>query len=227
MSIHRKPLLRKKFKATPDEISMKERYEIYDIEKIGYVDIEATNLKAQIGHVLSIVNVVRNVKTNKVEETRVYEMTKKELDSSLKRGVKDPDKRIVEEFFLDTMDCQYLIGHWFHGRKRFDMPFLRTRAFLMGIDDVIPNYKYWRFGDTWRTGSSTINALNNRLNTLGQILGSPVEKTRLNGEQWWLAAHGMPKGMKYVVDHNVKDCKITMKVHKSLERLNPISAGWV
>ena len=208
-------------------LSMSERYAIYDIENIGYVDIEATNLKPQVGHCLSIVNVVRNVKGNKPIKTRIYKMTKAELDSALRRGIMDPDKRIIQEFFEGAKDCQYLVGHWFHGRKRFDMPFLRTRAFLMDIDKNIPNYGYWRFGDTWRSASSTILGLNNRLDTLGHILGSPVDKTRLSGTQWWLAAHGYPKGLDYVVDHNVKDCIITMKVHKKLERLNPISMGYV
>jgi len=208
-------------------MTMKQRYDLYDIENIAYVDIEATNLKAQIGHCLSIVNVVRNVKRNKVEEIRVYSITKKEMEDSLRRGVMDPDKRIIEEFFQDTVDCQYLIGHWFHGRKRFDMPFLRTRAFLMGIDENIPNYGFWRFGDTWRLGSSTLNSLGYKLDTLGRILGSPVEKTKLSGTEWWLASHGVKKGLDYIVDHNVKDCKITMKVHKELERLCPISMGYV
>jgi len=208
-------------------MTMKERYNLYDIENIGYVDIEATNLKAEVGHTLSIVNVVRNTQHRKPVDIRVYKITKKELDSALRRGVMDPDKRIVEEFFEDTVDCQYLIGHWFHGRKRFDMPFLRTRAFLMGIDDKIPNYGYWRFADTWRHGSNTINALGYKLSRLGQILGAAKEKTNLSGVDWWLAAHGMKTGLDYVVDHNVKDCQITMDVHKALERLNPISAGYV
>jgi len=203
------------------------RYAIYDIERIGYVDIEATNLKAQVGHILSIVNVVRDVIKNKIVETRVYEMSKKEHDDSVKRGVMDPDKRIVEEFFEDTLDNDLLIGHWFHGRKRFDMPFLRTRAMLMKIDNHIPNYGYWRFGDTWRLGSQTLNSLGYKLNTLGQITGSPVEKTKLSGEMWWLASKGDKKRMKYVVDHNVKDCKITYKVHKQLERFNAIPGGRV
>ena len=208
-------------------MTMKQRYDLYDIGRIGYVDIEATNLKAQIGHILSIVNVVRNVKKNKVEDVRVYSITKKEMDDSLRRGVMDPDKRIISEFFQDTVDCQYLVGHWFHGRKRFDMPFLRTRAFLMGIDEYIPNYGYWRFGDTWRLGSSTLNSLGYKLDTLGHILKAPVKKTKLSGTEWWLASHGVKKGLDYIVDHNVKDCKITMTVHKELERLCPISMGYV
>ena len=78
------------------------RYSLYDIENIGYVDIEATNLKAQVGHALSIVNVVRNVITDKIVDTRVYKMTSKEMADSLKRGVMDPDKRIIKEFFQTT-----------------------------------------------------------------------------------------------------------------------------
>jgi len=206
---------------------MKDRYALYNIKQIGYVDIEATNLKAEVGHILSIVNVVRDVRYKKSIDVRVYQISKKEMDDALRRGVMDPDKRIVKEFFEDTVDCDYLVGHWFHGRKRFDMPFLRTRAFLMGIDKNIPNYGHWRFGDTWRIGSQTLNSMGYKLDRLGHILKSRSVKTKLSGTEWWLAAHGMKKGMDYVVDHNVKDCHITMAVHTALERLNPISVGYV
>jgi len=203
------------------------RYALYGIKKIGYVDIEAMNLKPQIGHAVSIVNLVRDTITDRIVDTRVYRMTKQEHDSSVKRGVMDPDKRIVQEFFQDTVDCDLLIGHWFHGRRRFDMPFLRTRAKLMKIDDDIPNFGYWRFGDTWRHASQTIIGLNNKLDTLGRILGAPVSKTRLSGTEWWLAGKGDKRGMDYVVDHNIKDCRITYKVHKELERFNGIPGAYV
>jgi len=206
---------------------MRDRYKLYDIEQIGYVDIEATNLKAEVGHILSICNVVRDTKYKKAVDARVYRISKEELDSALRKGEMNPDKRIIEEFFEDTLDCQYLVGHWFNGYKRFDMPFLRTRAFLMNIDNKIPNYGYWRFGDTWRLGSKTINALNNKLDRYGHILGASKDKTHLSGQQWWLAAHGVKKGMDYVVDHNIKDCHITMDVHMKLERFNTISMGYV
>ncbi len=84
---------------------MKERYGLYNIQRIGYVDIEATNLKAEVGHILSIVNVVRDVRYKKPIDVRVYQITKKEMDDALRRGVMDPDKRIVKEFFEDTVDC--------------------------------------------------------------------------------------------------------------------------
>ena len=66
-----------------------------------------------------------------------------------------------------------------------------------------------------------------KLDRLGHILKSRSEKTKLSGREWWLAAHGMKKGLDYIVDHNVKDCHITMAVHTALERLNPISVGYV
>ncbi len=208
-------------------LSMKDRYSLYDINQIGYVDIEATNLKAEVGHALSIVNVVRDVRYKKPVDVRVYRISKEELDSALRKGEMNPDKRIISEFFEDTLDCQFLVGHWFHGRKRFDMPFLRTRCFLMDIQNKIPNYGTWRYGDTWRLGSQTINALNNKLDRYGHIMKAGKDKTSLSGTEWWLAAHGMKKGMDYVVDHNVKDSIITMDVHMQLERFNAIPMGYV
>ena len=78
-------------------LSMRERYGIYGIKKIGYVDIEATNLKAEVGHTLSIVNVVRTVDKRVPVDTRVYKMTKKELEQEnayLKMRIADLERRI-------------------------------------------------------------------------------------------------------------------------------------
>lgn len=204
------------------------RYNLYNINRIGYVDIEATNLKAPVGHVLTIVNHVRDVSSrDQIVETREYVITKKEIDDAVKNRTFDPDKRIITEFFEDIDDIDLLVGHWFHGMRRFDMPFLRGRAALMEILDLVPSYGNVRYGDTWRQGKTTVSSLGWGLDALGHIVGAPVEKTKLSGFDWWLASHGDKKAIEYVLDHNVKDCIITYKVHKSLERFNSIPGGLV
>ena len=204
------------------------RYHLYNIHRIGYVDIEATNLKAPVGHVLTIVNHVRDVASrDRIVETREYIITKKEIDNSVKDRVFDPDRRIITEFFEDISDIDLLVGHWFHGMRRFDMPFLRGRASLMGMLDILPSYGTVRYGDTWRVGKTTVSSLGYKLDALGHIVGAPVEKTKLSGFDWWLASHGDKKAIEYVLKHNIIDCILTHKVHKSLERFNSIPGGLV
>ena len=204
------------------------RYNLYKIKRIGYVDIEATNLKAPVGHVLTIVNHVREVfPRDRIVETRKYIITKKEIDDSVRRRTFDPDKRIITEFFKDIDDIDLLVGHWFHGMKRFDMPFLRGRSALMGLLNLVPPYGKVRYGDTWRVGKATVSSLGWGLDALGHIVGAPVEKTKLSGFDWWLASHGDKKAIDYVLKHNIIDCILTHKVHKSLERFNSIPGGLV
>lgn len=204
------------------------RYSLYKINRIGYVDIEATNLKAPVGHVLTIVNHVRDVSSrDQIIDTRKYVITKKEIDDAVKDREFNPDKRIITEFFEDIDDIDLLIGHWFHGMKRFDMPFLRGRASLMGILDLVPTYGNVRYGDTWRQGKTTVSSLGWGLDALGHIVGAPVEKTKLSGFDWWLASHGDKKAIEYVLKHNIIDCQLTYRVHKSLERFNSIPGGLV
>ena len=204
------------------------RYALYDIKRIAYVDIESTNLKASIGHTISIVSYVREVVPHdKIIETRSYCITRKEIDETVKRRGFNPDKRILTEFFMDLDDVDLVIGHWSHGRNRFDWPFLRGRAMVCEVDDLIPIYGQLRYGDTWAQSKNAITIHSHGLDALGHIMGAPVEKTRLSPQDWWLGGHGDKKSLEYILDHNIKDCKITHKVHKKLERFNSIPGGLI
>ena len=102
--------------------------------KIGYFDIEATSLTADSGIVLSWVIKEKDVCYNdgKVKKGKVYKrvITKKEiLDKNIR------DRNVVAEFVEVLRNFKIIVGYY---SKRYDMPFMRTRALIHGID--FPGY---------------------------------------------------------------------------------------
>jgi len=202
---------------------MKERYDLLDVTKIAYVDIECTNLVPDFGFLLSICAYVRKVKSGKMEIWK-YSITKKEIMGKVAKRDLTFDKRLLGEF-LDDIRLQkinMIVGHYSNGFNKMDWPFIRSRAFICGLEDKLPRYGAIRFGDTWKMGHLTIKAHSYRLDSLGHIVMSKIEKTPVDEKAWQLAKFGDKESMAYIVDHNVKDVKITYKVHKALERFNPI-----
>jgi len=204
-------------------MTMKERYDLLDVTKIAYVDIETTNLDPDFGFMLSICAYVRDVKKNKYEMW-TYVLNKKEIFTKVKNRDLTFDKRILAEF-LDDIRLQkvnMIVGHYSNGFNKMDWPFIRSRAFICGLEDKLPRYGAIRFGDTWKMGHLTIKAHNYRLDSLGHIVSSKTKKTPVDEKAWQLAKFGDVESLKIVVDHNQKDVKITCNVHVSLERFNPI-----
>lgn len=206
---------------------MIDRYEQYGIKKIGYLDIEATSLKANFGFMLSWVMIVRDVKTGK---TKTYKDVIKRadiLEAYNKRSV-GKDKRIVSSLIQTINDTgvDLLIGHYFHGWGKMDIPFVRTRTLINKISGF-PKYRTIRFGDTWRMAHQLYSINSYRLDAIGYAMGIKTEKTPVDSTNWQLAADGDAKALRYVQDHNLKDVIMDMEEHIKMEKWVPIPASYV
>ena len=92
--------LKKELRKNFPELNMKRKYFIYDIEKIGYLDIETTNLDANFGFMLSWAMYVRDVQNEK-KNYIVYDcITEKDIKAAVNRGRIDMDKRILKSLFV-------------------------------------------------------------------------------------------------------------------------------
>lgn len=213
----RKKYFRKNYK----NLSMKEKYELYDINKIGYLDIETSGLTGDFDIMLSYAISVRNTQTEKSElrygviNSNDVKMARKKRDADL------IDKRLTEKLLHDIKDLDCLIGHWFIGKKRHDIPFVRTRCLINGIDGL-PKHKQIRYGDTQKWGSLLFRTHNFGLATLGTAFNVSTQKTPIHPKDWKLACLGDKKALEYILDHNIKDVIITHKVHKKLEEFVPV-----
>lgn len=157
-------------------------------EKIGFFDIETSNLKANFGIILCWCILS--------DDDILYEdwITLKDI----KQGIED--KRVVENA-IDTMKkFDRISGHY---SSYFDLPFLRTRALIHGVE--FPEYGKLYHTDVWKMAKKNLCLHSNRQDCVSEaILGATV-KTRIDVKAWRQSMIGNKDAMKEVVDHCEKD----------------------
>ena len=135
------------------------------------------------------------------------------------------DLGVVKSALSSMKECELVVGHYFNGPRKMDMPFLRTRSAYLRLP--FPKYQKFRFMDTWGKGRALYSLTSNRLGSFGDMYGITESKTQVDYTIWKLAHWGDKIAMKYVVDHNIKDVKITYQVHKKMENLVPIPNSYI
>ncbi len=175
-------------------------------EKIGFLDIETSNLAANFGLVLSycikpagstVKQIIKNI------------ITKKELQDG------DMDKRLIRDCVEDIKRFDRIIGHY---SSRFDIPFLRTRAIIHGIE--FPPYGELLQTDTWRMAKNSLALHSNRQDVLAESLLGRTVKTRIKQKHWIKALQGDKVALAYVLDHNIKDVIDLERNYNKLVRYN-------
>jgi uncharacterized protein YprB with RNaseH-like and TPR domain len=175
--------------------------------KIGYLDIEATQLNASFGFMLSWC-----IKTKDKNEYFNSVVTKKELfDEKF-------DFRLTKEL-LETMKKYDVLYAHYGSDRRFDIPFIRTRAYANDLQDLIPNKYELYIGDTYPIARNKLKLHSNRLDAIGEIIGVPLKKTPLSAKIWQLASYGNKKALEYISNHNRRDVQLLEQIHKKLEKI--------
>ena len=159
-----------------------------DTERLGFLDLECSNLSAEFGIILSFA--IADYKTDKVY-SRV--ITKQDLRTCL-------DRKVVETCLKDLKNFDRVMGYY---STKFDFPFLRTRAVALNVP--FPEYGELIHNDLYYTIRNKFKLSRNRLdNACVALLGS-TEKTRIDAEHWIKALMGDPAALAYILDHNIKD----------------------
>ena len=212
-------------KLTPYALkTMREKYIENEIYKIGVLDIETSSLTGDFGFMISYVLLVRDVVT-KEETIRKAYITVADWETAKKAGDPDMiDKRILQQLMEDISDIDYLVGHWFIGKHRHDIPFVRTRCAINKVHGF-PKHKMVRYGDTQKWSALIHRLRNNGLGTIADAYALSVHKTPIKTKDWKKATmFADKKAIEYIVHHNVNDVKITSKVLKRLEQYVPLGA---
>jgi len=206
-------------------MTMKEKYLFNDIHKIGYLDIETSGLTANFDYMICWAMVVRDIDTGKTEKVRGSWITPEDLVLARKeRDADSIDRRILIELMEDIEDIDCLIGHWFIGKHRHDIPFIRTRCAINKVTGF-PHHRMIRYGDTQRWGSLIHRLSSNGLAMIGDAYGVSTKKTHIKTKEWKNAImFADKKAVGYVYDHNVKDVWLTYKIHKHMEEYVGIPA---
>ncbi len=228
-----KPVIKKRLTALDiyKTSSMPERYATSGIKLGGYFDIETTDFNPQFGFILTISVVIRDMtKKNRIFKKLIYRVKQKEiLEAALKKKKNIADKRILTEFLRDLKKYKIdaLFGWYSNGRHKFDMPFVRSRALLLGIEELIPSHKTMRYIDLWNVAKNILKSQGYSLDKIGQITGATSSKTKVEGEIWWKAHYGDKESLDYVQRHNEKDTMRTLQIHKKIERMANIPLSYI
>lgn len=180
--------------------------------RVGYLDIECTSLNADFGYIICWC-----IKPAGKSEIQHAEITRGEvLDYTM-------DHRIVLELLTEMESYDALYVHW-GADWRFDVPFIRSRAYAWGIEQFLPESGRVFIFDTWPISRKKLKLHSNRLDSIADILGVKTKKTPLSGTIWRFAALGHPDAVASVLHHNFNDVRILEAVHKKLARVERI--GW-
>ncbi len=173
--------------------------------RVGYLDIEATDLETPPGFILSWY-----IKKAGKNEYKYGIITKKEIFNE------DFDKRIVKELLLAIQNDFDILYTHYGSDWRFDVPYIRTRAIIHGLEDLLPRRMEKIIRDTWPIARCKLRLPNNRLDTIGDALGVATKKTPLSLNTWQKAMVGNKEALEYVRQHNKRDVDLLEEVHKKL-----------
>lgn len=176
--------------------------------RIGYLDIEATNLNASFGFMLSWY-----IKKDGKDEYDWGLITKEEIFNLTF------DKRILKKL-LKALDHYDILYTHYGIDGRFDIPFIRTRAFVHNMEDLLPDYMEKIILDTYMIARRKLRLHSNRLDVIATTLGiKNISKTRLEPIIWTKASAGDMESLLYIKKHNKIDVKLLEKIHHKLRKI--------
>lgn len=171
----------------------------YPAYRIGYLDIETTQLNGDYGFMLSW--------CIKEKDGKIYYdvISKKDLSSY------SFDYRIVKSLIGQLKSFKIIITYY---GDRFDLPFIRTRALYHKLE--FPAYGEIYTWDLYWTVRSKLKLSRNTLENACRLVG--IEgKTHLDSLVWMKASLGESTALKTVLEHNKADVEILEALHNQLE----------
>lgn len=171
-------------------------------------DIEAANLKADFGIVLTVG--FKTVGVGKSEVLRVDDYYTTDDNNIL-----HAEKRLLKDVYKRLMAGDIWLTHY-GSRGRFDLNFLNSRLIYHRLPTLPPNHPQI---DTWKVAYKDLALHSNRLVSLQEFLEIENKKTAIKGAQWILALSGHRPSMNYIVEHCHLDVKVLEEVYILLRPL--------
>jgi len=163
---------------------------------IAYLDIEASNLDANWGFMLSWCIKYRD--DDKIVSDII---TQKELFEF------KFDKRLVKTLIEELKNVDIVVTYYGTG---FDLPFIRTRA--MGYNIEFPEFGSVYHWDLYYKVRSKMKTHRKSLEVVTKFLGIQG-KTHLESEWFMKAKYGNKNALKDLLHHNEEDVIILEKLH--------------
>lgn len=169
-------------------------------EKMGFLDIETTNLKADFGIIICYA-----IADDASDTVSFKSINKRDLRTCL-------DEKVVSQCIKDMRKYDRIIGYY---STKFDIPFLRTRAIALGLE--FPEYGEIIHNDLYYTVRNKLNISSNRLDNACRTVFGETEKTRIDADRWIKALMGDEAALAYIQDHCIKDVQETKRLYHKLE----------
>lgn len=160
------------------------------------LDIEAEDLKADYGIVFCWC--VLDLDTNKIFSDVITKKDIKKYSSKARNVQPKEDKRIIASLVSKLSEYERVIHHY---GKRYDLPFVRTRAV---INDVyFPTYGILYQTDTWEILKVKFRLSRNSLKNSTLKLFGKTRKDHLSLS----IKHGCLRGEKWALDIALRHCE--------------------
>jgi uncharacterized protein YprB with RNaseH-like and TPR domain len=174
-------------------------------EKIGFLDIETSNLVADFGIILTWAIKDGRGKT-------IYEdvITLKDIQTY---PPGQEDTRIVKSLIVAMHHFDRLVTYY---GTRFDVPYIRTRAMTDGVK--FPDYGAILHTDLYYVVRGRFKLSSNRLENANRVLLGKTQKTRVDSKYWRGGVRGDQDSLKYILDHNRKDVLDLEKLFHAVKR---------
>jgi uncharacterized protein YprB with RNaseH-like and TPR domain len=177
------------------------------VDKVGFLDIETTNLKANMGYMLAYC--IKDMGSNTIYcDTLNKKDVRKYLTSTAKGDVVEPDKRILKRCGEDVKRFDRIVT-WYG--RRFDVPFLKTRCLI--ADEEFPFYGELIHDDLYFIARYKLCFTSNRLATVARALFGETQKTHFDGHTWLPAQMGDKRALDEVLDHCKRDVLELEKIY--------------
>lgn len=159
-------------------------------EKIGFFDIEASNLNADFGYIISYC--IKEMDG----EISGYLLSPKEIRTHVF------DQYLMKQLIADLKRFDRIVVYW-GANWRFDIPFCRTRA--LHWDYEFPVYRERWVEDCFNLVKAKLRLHRNRLETACEYFNIPAKQHRLNPTEWQQAMAGCKESLEYIYEHNKED----------------------
>lgn len=172
--------------------------------KVAVLDIETTNLNADVGFILCCCYKI-------IGEKKMY--TTRIDDSPGYRKKLYDDTKCVKDIYgwLDRDDPDFVV---IYNGKNFDVPYLETRLLNIKINGMrgraLPKF---RVIDHYRTSRFKLRLHSNSMDSLAKYLKLPVQKTCFDLEVWKKAMFGDKASLNKIVYHCKKDILVLEQIH--------------
>jgi len=170
-------------------------------EKVGYFDLETSNLKADFGWIISWC-----IKHAGMDKFEGYVLKKRDYKAQFR------DRECTYKLVQALGKFDRIVTYY---GSRFDIPFARTRTLIHGLQFIPPRTLLHL--DLYYQVRGKLRLSRNRLGNCGEAFDLATEKTRISTKAWSNVGLSFDKeALAYIWDHNKKDTVLLEELHKKL-----------